>query len=105
MNSHLPTPQLDKPKPSNEDENTESRLTRAETTVEYLAKAIERFEKRMDEGFSTMRAEHRADIAELRHEINEFRKEVATNMRWLLGIVFASFMSLLAMMARVNNLL
>lgn len=105
MNNHLPPPQLDRPKASAEDEKTETRLTRVETIVDYLAKAIEHLEKRMDDGFAALRAEHRADISELRQELNEFRKEVATHMRWLLGIVFASFMSLLAMMAKINHLL
>ncbi|MBB3118869.1 hypothetical protein [Pseudoduganella violacea] len=105
MSEHLPPPQLDRPKSPTEDEKTETRLTRVETIVDYLAKAIERLERRMDDGFTALRTEHRADIAELRQELNEFRKEVATHMRWLLGIVFASFMSLLAMMAKINNLL
>lgn len=63
-----------------------------------LHSSIQSLRTELHSAIAEMRAEHRS-------EMQEMRREMATYMRWLLGIVLASFMTLLGMMARINNLL
>ncbi|MBC7861109.1 MAG: hypothetical protein H7Z39_20490 [Burkholderiaceae bacterium] len=103
MTDASPIPPLDERRGDSEHEAIVARIVRLEVTTEYAIKTLDLMQRRMDDGFKHLSEEIARSRTEMRIEISDLRKEMITNLRWLMGIQITTIVAVIGVAKMTNS--